>query len=320
VNIELRDLRWAVTAAQHRSLRQAAEALGVRQSTLSRRIPVLEDRAGAALFERTSGGTHLTVAGLEFIEFARRILEDTETALRNLQSRSRGENGRLTIGVYASLATGNMRATLAEYHRRFPGVDVHTMDGSHGRLIGALRRSAVDVAIMTRSQEVWDDRSLSLWRERVIVALPERHPLAEHEAISWLQLAQERLILPLHGPGSELESLLASKLNGDRPRRVLHHESDLDRLLSLVSTAYGVLLMFEGGAGLKHDGVLYLEIQDGAEPTRVNFAAYWQQKNENPTLTPFLKLLQERYPALSGVPASRTRMRSHRPCLRLRLN
>jgi DNA-binding transcriptional LysR family regulator len=157
---------------------------------------------------------------------------------------------------------------------------------------------------MTRSQEVWDDRSLSLWRERVIVALPERHPLAEHEAISWLQLAQERLILPLHGPGSELESLLASKLNGDRPRRVLHHESDLDRLLSLVSTAYGVLLMFEGGAGLKHDGVLYLEIQDGAEPTRVNFAAYWQQKNENPTLTPFLKLLQDRYPALSGVPAS----------------
>lgn len=37
MNVDLRDLRWALVAAQHRSLRQAAEALGVRQSTLSRK-------------------------------------------------------------------------------------------------------------------------------------------------------------------------------------------------------------------------------------------------------------------------------------------
>ncbi len=213
--VELRDLRLAIIASQHRSLRQAAEAVSIRQSTLSRRLRDLEHRLGTVLFERTNGGTRPTVAGLEFFELSRRILEDTESALRNLRSRSRGENGRLTIGIYASLATGNMRATLAEYHRRFPDVDVHTVDGSHSRLIGALGRSAVDVAIMTRSQEAWNDRSLSLWTERVIVALPERHPLTDYDAVSWQQLAQERLVLPSHGPGPELESLLASKLNGD---------------------------------------------------------------------------------------------------------
>jgi hypothetical protein len=36
VSVELRDLRWAIVAAQHRSLRQAAEVLDIRQSTLSR--------------------------------------------------------------------------------------------------------------------------------------------------------------------------------------------------------------------------------------------------------------------------------------------
>lgn len=301
--VELRDLRLAVITSQHRSLRQAAEAINIRQSTLSRRLRDLEYRLGATLFERTNGGTHPTVVGLEFFELARGILEDTDTALRNLKSRGQGETGKLTIGVYASMATGNMRATLAEYHRRFPDVDVHTMDGSHGRLIGALGRGAVDVAIMTKSQESWDDRILSLWTERVIVALPERHPLAEYDAVSWRQLAQERLVLPSHGPGPELESLLASNLNGDRPRRVLHHESGLDRLLSLVSAGYGILLMFEGGTGLKHDRVVYREIQDGAEPTRVSFTAYWQQRNGNPTVRPFLELLQERYPDLSSAPA-----------------
>lgn len=300
MSIELYDLRLAVTTSQYRSLRQAAEAIGIRQSTLSRRLRDLEYRAGAILFERTNGGTRPTVAGLEFFELARRILEDTETALRNLRSRSQGEHGRLTIGVYASMATGNMRATLADYHRRFPEVDVHTVDGSYSQLICALARNAVDVAIMTNSRARWDDRALPLWTERIIVALPERHPFTEHGGLSWRQLVNERLILPTHGPGPELESLLAARLNGDKPHHIRHQECGLDRLLSLVSTEYGVLLMLEGGTGLKHEGVVYREIQEDSEPARLGFAAYWRQSNGNPTLDLFLKILRERYPDLSG--------------------
>jgi DNA-binding transcriptional LysR family regulator len=125
----MRDLKLAVITSQHRSLRQAAEAINIRQSTLSRRLRDLEYRLGTMLFERTNGGTRPTVAGMEFFELSRRILEDTETAVRNLKSRGRGETGRLTIGVYTSMATGNLQATLAEYHRRFPDMDVHTVDG-----------------------------------------------------------------------------------------------------------------------------------------------------------------------------------------------
>jgi len=55
----------------------------------------------------------------------------------------------LTIGIYASLATGNLSATLTEYHRLFPDVDVHTIDGGHERLLGDLAANTIDVAIMT---------------------------------------------------------------------------------------------------------------------------------------------------------------------------
>jgi hypothetical protein len=135
-------------------------------------------------------------------------------------------------------------------------------------------RNAVDVAIMTNCRSGWDDRALSLWTKRVIVALPERHPLIEHGAASWRQLANERLILPLHGPGPELKSLLGAKLNGDKSHRVLHQECGLDRLLSLVSAEYGVMLMLEGGTGLKQEGVVYRDIQEDTEPTRLGFTAY----------------------------------------------
>ena len=128
MSVELRDLKWAIVASQHRSLRQAAETLNVRQSTLSRRLRDMESRLGAQLFERTNGGTRPTIAGHEFLASARHILGEIDTALRKLQTQSRGENGRLTIGVYASLSTGNMFATLVEHHRHFPEVEVHTVE------------------------------------------------------------------------------------------------------------------------------------------------------------------------------------------------
>ena len=189
----------------------------MRQSTLSRRLRDLELRVGVLLFERTNGGTRPTNAGLDFLEFAHRILGDTDNALRTLRGRSRGESGRLTIGVYASLATGNLHATLVDYHRRFPGVDIHLVDGPHARLICALDRNDVDVAIMTNWRSDWHDRDLPLWTERVIVALPEQHPLIERDAVNWHSLANERLLFPRNGPGPELEGLFATKINGDRP-------------------------------------------------------------------------------------------------------
>jgi len=126
VDIELRDLRLALVTSQHRSLRQAAEALNIRQSTLSRRLHEIERQLGVVLFERTNGGTRLTTVGLEFVASAKRILDDVDTELQRLRSRSRGELGLLAIGVHASPSAGNMHTTLVEYHRRFPDVDVRT--------------------------------------------------------------------------------------------------------------------------------------------------------------------------------------------------
>ena len=143
------------------------------------------------LFERSNGGTRPTVAGREFLISAAQILAETDLAFRKLQTRSRGENGRLSIGIYASLSTGNMYATLVEHHRRFPEVDVHTVDGDHCQLMCALGNNAVDIAIMTSTRSAWADRALALWSERVIAAVHEGHPLAD-EAVYLLVRSTSR--------------------------------------------------------------------------------------------------------------------------------
>lgn len=302
--VELRDLKWAIVASQHRSLRRAAEALNIRQSTLSRHLRDMEQRIGAQLFQRTNGGTSITVPGREFLESARRILHETNAALHRLQTRSRGENGRLTIGVYASLSTGNMFATLADHRRCFPEVEVQIVDGGHDELICGLASKTIDIAIMTNSFSSWDDRTLPLWCERVILAAHKRHPFAQMSVVKWSDLAGEPVLIRRNGPGRDLERLLRLKMKHFGPEHLLHQEAGLDRLLSLVAAEYGVLLMLEGATGVCHNDVIFREVQDSDGPTRLDFAAYWRRSNENPTLTPFLTLLRRRYPDLSCMRAS----------------
>jgi DNA-binding transcriptional LysR family regulator len=65
---DLRHLRYAILAAEHGSLRRTAELLSVSQSTVSRRIQILERRIGIALFERHRSGARATLAGERFLK------------------------------------------------------------------------------------------------------------------------------------------------------------------------------------------------------------------------------------------------------------
>ena len=128
-----------------------------------------------------------------------------------LKTRSRGESGGLTIGVHASLSAGNLRATLIEHRRAFPDVEIHLVDGSSEHLISDVASSAIDVAFVADNHPERDAKWLSVWSERVVVALPEDHPLASRDVVHWSDLRHEALLVPQRGPGPEFLKLLASK-------------------------------------------------------------------------------------------------------------
>lgn len=299
MSVDFRDLKWAIVVARHRSLRRAAEALGIRQSTLSRRLCDLERRIGVTLFERSNGGTRLTMAGTEFFRTAQRVIDEVNASLLRLKNYDRGEEGVLTIGVYASLSAGHLRAILMEHHQRFSLVNVQIFDGGREQLLSALKGDVIDIAILTSGVEVWDERLLPLWSERVIIAMPEYHPLATKNTITWYDIATEHVILSNRGPGPELERLLKNRLGQHPAIRTLWHSSGLDRLLSLVSARKNVLLMLEGGTGIRYEGITYREVHDSDGPVKFDFVAYWRQSNSNPAAKSFISMLRERYPDFS---------------------
>jgi len=302
--IEFRELNWAVVASQHRSLRKAAEVLNVRQSTLSRSLRDLERRLGASIFERSNGGTRPTLAGQEFLEAVQRVIHETDVIAKRLHARSQGESGRLTIGIQVALSAGNLRATLIEHRLRFPDVELSLVDGTSERLISDLGNSNADAAFVIGRDIRWSGRSLPVWSERLVAAIPDSHRLAGNQVVAWGELNGQSIMVPQRGPGPEFINLLASKVGGTENYHLQRHDTSLDRLLTLVGAGLGILVVLEGATGASYPGVVFREVHDFDGPTRLSFNVIWREDNANPSLLPFLGIVRERYPDFSRDPPS----------------
>ena len=299
--IELKHLRYAEAAERCGSFRKAADSLAVKQSNLSRRVRSLEEQLGVKLFERTNGGVRPTPAGRAFLPRARRILKELQVLIDGAQAVGRGDAGHITIGFYTSLSAGNLRASLVEFARRFPDVEISTVEGSRARLFDGIQSGTVDIAIVTGEPTSDCDRSLVLWSERIIVALPEGHPLAANEIIYWTDLKRERFLLSERDPGPEIQDILVAKLSspGDLPS-VVRHDVSPENIKSLVGAGRGVSLMCEACMGASYAGVVYREARDGNGSTRIGYGAYWREGNDNPALQNFIRLLEERCPPVAN--------------------
>lgn len=301
MSIELKHLRYAEAAERCGSFRKAAESLAVKQSNLSRRIRSLEEQLGVKLFERTNGGVRPTPAGRDFINGVRRVLNELQLVIDGAKVVGRGEAGYLTIGFYTSLSAGNLRASLVEYGRRFLEVEISTVEGSRSRLFEGIQNGTIDIAIVTGDPASDRNPSMVLWSERIIVALPEGHPLATNEIIYWTDLKGERFLLSERDPGPEIQDILIAKLAspGDLPD-VVRHDVSLESIKGLVGAGRGVSLMCEACIGASYAGVVYREARDGTGSTRIGYCAYWRDGNENPALRNFIRLLEERYPSVAN--------------------
>lgn len=124
-SVDLRHLRFVVTAVEQASFRKAAELLSVRQSTLSRPIRQVEHSIGATVFKRSSGGVRPTLVGHRVVRMARTILEELEALIVISRVNYSGEVGRLAIGFCTSLSARNLGQIIDEPIEKSSGAHVN---------------------------------------------------------------------------------------------------------------------------------------------------------------------------------------------------
>lgn len=127
---EWSDLRCFLAVARAGTLSAAARELGVAQTTVGRRLDVLEELLGARLFDRTKGGLRLSDVGAEVLELARTM----ERAAAEVERRVRGQDqqleGTVRITTTEAFARSHVVPCLAELQREHPGLRFEVIAGN----------------------------------------------------------------------------------------------------------------------------------------------------------------------------------------------
>ncbi|WP_430414064.1 LysR family transcriptional regulator [Parasphingorhabdus sp.] len=304
MTIEIKQLRYAVATADTKSFSRAANLMNIKQSTLSRKITLMEQRLGVTLFERTTRGAVPTETGKAFLAVARRIVTDVDNLKTTARAVHYGEIGRLVVGFSSSLSAGNLHMALGDYLDRYPGVQLDGVEAGCEKLLSGLQSRIIDVAIHGCSLSESGISKRSLWSERLMVALPTEHPLAQAETIFWTDLRKEVFVLPTLCTGTVIGEILANRLSGiGYTPNIILQETGHENILGMVPFGKFITIIGESALGVTRPGLVFREISEPTGQARLDISAYWRKDNDNPALQRFFKLIDERYPNLELTPA-----------------
>ena len=189
--MELEQLRQLEAIASNGTLSEAAEQLHLSQSALSRSIQRLEDELGTPLFDRTKNRMRLNDAGELALRHARIVLSEAsrlEEALAELVRK----RFTLHIGACAPAPLWRLVPAIAEHDPEL--LVVPKMLSLHG-LESDLLSGIVDFAIMPYAMELPNVKALPFMEERLYVALPPDHPLADRSELALADLDGETFLL-----------------------------------------------------------------------------------------------------------------------------
>lgn len=295
VMVELRHLRYAIMVAEERHITRAAERLGIQQPPLSQQIRALEAEIGVALFRRLPRGVEPTAAGIAFVNRARDVLAEVDTAIDVARRVGRGEAGRLAIGFTGSAAFHPLvSATIGELRRNVPGLRLSLDEANSSDLVEAVRAGTLDAAFVRIPVPIGEGLTvLHLLDEQMAVALPDDHPLLPRwpveQPLPLSDLSGEEFILyrRASGPGLYDAIIAACRKAGFSPH-IAQEASQMIATVSLVSAGLGLSLLPAAMARLGAEGVAYRHLQSETAPV-APLSLIWRQGEESGPLARMIR-------------------------------
>ena len=264
--IELRHLRYFLAVAETLHFSKAAARLGMAQPPLSHQIQRLEALLGHRLFDRTTRGVKLTLAGQLLADRARSTLEKIQDDLEQVRRLGRGEEGTLTVGFAGSVMFTNLPDAIESYRRRYPKVELRLREMSTQGQIAALLEGTLDLAFLRDGDPTEGIRMTTVLKEPYVAVLPESHPLARKRTLRVADLRREPFVFFARrmGPLAFDRTMACCERSGFRPK-IVQDTPQWPTLIRLVAAGLGVSL---APACIAHVGIPGAVYRDVHAPCR----------------------------------------------------
>lgn len=293
--MELRHLSGFVAVAEELHFGRAAERLHIAQSPLSQQIRLLERDLGVKLFDRTTRSVRLTAAGQSLLEPARHLLAEASMVRRTVQAAHHGEVGQVTVGFGGASSYSALPLLSRAVGSELPGIELILQGQVYaGEAVGRITDGTLDVGfvalpvrrgVLTRVVRM----------ERLLVALPDSHPLAERRGVSFADLAKERFVSFPAARGSAVrEAMVQACQEAGFAPRIVQEAPDSYNLLALVGAGMGIAVVVESARHIHLDHVVFRSLE--GQPPVLPIALAWRSGNRSAALAAVLRVAERVLP------------------------
>jgi DNA-binding transcriptional LysR family regulator len=188
-------LEFLIALAREKHFGRAAEACGVTQPTLSAGVKQLEEGLGVLLVVRGSRFQGFTPEGERVLEWARRIVGDTQAMRQEVHALKHGLAGRLRLAAIPTALAMIERLT-TPYRTRHPDVQFTIFSRTSIEILTQLENLEIDAGITYLDNEpLGRVTAVPLYRERYRLLVAADAPLGDRETVIWKEVAQVPLCL-----------------------------------------------------------------------------------------------------------------------------
>jgi len=183
-----------VKAVEYGSFTRVAEALNYTQSGISRMINDLESEWGILLFERGHAGSNLTSDGLKLWPQLKRIFNEHEMLMIQIDDLHDIQSGIIRIGTFSSVTTHWLPNIMKNFKKDYPGIDFELLIGDYTEIENWIIEGRVDFGFLRLPIKA-EIETIFVEQDRLLVVIPEDHPLANCDKFPIKELLNSPFIL-----------------------------------------------------------------------------------------------------------------------------
>lgn len=285
--------------AKQGSFSRAGQKLFRSQPAVSAQIRQLEQEYGEKLLDRVGKSVRLTPAGEVLLEYARNLVTLREESRRAVADHGDIPRGVLALGANEATCVYVLPDVFAEYSRLYPAVQISIYRNFSRKVLERVEDGTLDVGIVTLPVKSPILKVHSVFRDRIMLMVNAKSPLASRKSVTIDEIAKERLIFPRTGSTRQtLDKLFRPykphlKIAMELPSVVMIKRFVVEGLgVSLISSAFA---SEDADAGL----VKLIEIE-GVHIGRELGVVYRKDRSLPRAATAFIELVKKRRAASRG--------------------
>lgn len=292
---DVKELECFVAVADHLNFSRAARQLHLSQPPLTRHIQALEEKLGSKLFDRNTHSVALTEAGHLFLEDARAILGHLDRAQESLRRARQGEKARLRLAFIGALLDTRLVRLIQRFRESHPSCQVEVTDLAPSAQLEALASGTIDGGFIgARPERSSRDLAFVEWnKEPLLLALPEKHPLAKVSTLRWPHLKGLPWVMVSRSAAPAFRQQFAELAEKQGiTARIVQESERVPAILTMVAAGSGVTLVPQSVEHLLTKGVIFRRLPSPQPMLHHTFA--YRSRETSPALRDFLLLLRKK--------------------------